>query len=123
MCSEPLWVLGNGVQLQQVFTSIVHNALQAMQGGPGRLVVTTARTGERAVVEFGDTGPGIPPEHLHRVFDPFFTPKKVGEGKGLGLAIPYGIVRDHDGTVRVTNRPEGGACFTLELPRSEPGGS
>lgn len=122
MCSEPLWVLGNGVQLQQVFTNIVQNALQAIRQGPGRLVVTTTRMGERAVVEFADTGPGIPPEHLHRVFDPFFTTKKIGEGTGLGLSISYGIVRDHGGSIHVRNRSEGGACFTVELPLTEPGG-
>ncbi len=117
---EPLWVRANAVQLQQVFTNIVQNALQAMGTGPGTLQVSTDRVGDRAVVEFADTGPGIPPEHLSRVFDPFFTTKKLGEGTGLGLSISYGIVRDHGGTLRAHNRPEGGACFTVELPLCEP---
>ncbi|MCS7234406.1 MAG: ATP-binding protein [Armatimonadota bacterium] len=117
---EPLWVQANAVQLQQVFTNIVQNALQAMRGGPGSLFVTTGRAGDRAVVQFEDTGPGIPPEHLTRVFDPFFTTKKLGEGTGLGLSISFGIVRDHGGTIRARNRPEGGACFTVELPLSDP---
>jgi len=116
---EPLWVRANAVQLQQVFTNIVQNALQAMGGGPGRLEVATRRVGDRAVVEFSDTGPGIPAEHLSRVFDPFFTTKKLGEGTGLGLSISYGIVRDHGGTIRAANRPEGGACFSVELPLCE----
>ncbi len=119
---EPLWVLGNAVQLQQVFANIVQNAVQAMRHGPGELVVTTGRVGDRAVVEFADTGPGIPPEHLGRIFDPFFTTKGVGEGTGLGLSISYGIVRDHGGVLRARNRPEGGACFTVELPLCEPPG-
>ncbi len=122
LCPEPLWVRGNGVQLQQVFTNIVQNALQAMREGPGQLLVTASKRADRAVVEFADTGPGIPPEHLGRVFDPFFTTKKVGEGTGLGLSISYGIVRDHGGTIRVQNRPEGGACFAVELPLSDPPG-
>jgi signal transduction histidine kinase len=117
---EPLWVQANPVQLQQVFTNIVQNALQAMRGGPGTLSVTTGRAGDRAVVQFEDTGPGIPPEHLNRVFDPFFTTKKLGEGTGLGLSISFGIVRDHGGTIRARNRLEGGACFTVELPLSDP---
>jgi len=117
---EPLWVRGNPVQLQQVFTNIVQNALQAMREGPGQLVVTTQRAGDQAVVEFADTGPGIAPEHLNRVFDPFFTTKKLGEGTGLGLSIAYGIVRDHGGAIRVRNRPEGGACFAVDLPLCEP---
>lgn len=118
---EPLVVLGNPLQLQQVFLNIVRNALQAMGGQPGRLEISTVRAGDRAVVEFADTGPGIPPEHLSRVFDPFFTTKKVGEGTGLGLSISYGIVRDHGGSIRVRNRPQGGACFTVELPLAQPG--
>jgi len=118
---EPLVVLGNALQLQQVFLNIVRNALQAMRDRPGRLEISTTRAGDRAVVEFADTGPGIAPEHLGRVFDPFFTTKKVGEGTGLGLSLSYGIVRDHGGTIRVRNRPEGGACFTVELPLAQPG--
>jgi len=117
---DPLWVRANAVQLQQVFTNIVQNALQAMGSGPGTLRVSTDRVGDCAVVEFADTGPGIPPEYLGRVFDPFFTTKKLGEGTGLGLSISYGIVRDHGGTIRAHNRPEGGACFTVELPLCEP---
>lgn len=117
---DPLWVRANAVQLQQVFTNIVQNALQAMGSGPGTLRVRTDRVGDCAVVEFADTGPGIPPEYLGRVFDPFFTTKKLGEGTGLGLSISYGIVRDHGGTIRAHNRPEGGACFTVELPLCEP---
>jgi signal transduction histidine kinase len=117
---EPLWVRGNPVQLQQVFTNIVQNALQAMREGSGELVVTTQRVGDQAVVEFADTGPGISPEHLNRVFDPFFTTKKLGEGTGLGLSIAYGIVRDHGGAIRVRNRPGGGACFAVDLPVCEP---
>jgi signal transduction histidine kinase len=118
---EPLVVLGNALQLQQVFLNIVRNALQAMRGQGGRLEITTARAADRAVVEFADSGPGIAPEHLSRVFDPFFTTKKAGEGTGLGLSLSYGIVRDHGGTIHVRNRPEGGACFTVELPLAQPG--
>ena len=64
-----------------------------------------------------DAGPGVPPELLGRILEPFFTTKPAGDGTGLGLAIVHGIVRAHGGQVLVRNRPEGGASFTFELPR------
>jgi signal transduction histidine kinase len=110
-------VRGDVHQLQQVFLNIVNNAIYAMRHrDPARLEVTTRQRGGRVTIEFADTGPGIAPEHLHKVFDPFFTTKKIGEGTGLGLSISYGIVRDHGGTITGGNRPEGGACFSVELP-------
>ena len=66
-----------------------------------------------------DNGPGIPPEQLGHIFDPFFTTKAPGKGTGLGLSISYGIVEQHGGRLDAANAPEGGAEFTLELPRSD----
>ncbi|MDR5682700.1 MAG: ATP-binding protein [Armatimonadota bacterium] len=110
-------VRGDLHQLQQVFLNIVNNAIHAMRGrAPARLEVVTRHRRDRVVIEFADTGPGIAPEHLHRLFDPFFTTKRIGEGTGLGLSISYGIVRDHGGTITAANRREGGARFTVELP-------
>jgi signal transduction histidine kinase len=63
-----------------------------------------------------DTGHGIPADALSRVFEPFYTTKEVGKGTGLGLAIAYGIIQEHGGQITVSNHPEGGAVFTVELP-------
>ena len=68
------------------------------------------------MVSVRDTGNGIPPDVLSRIFEPFYTTKDVGKGTGLGLAITYGIVQEHGGEIIATNHPEGGAVFTIELP-------
>src|SRR5205807_1109557 len=79
------------------------------------------RPAEGAVrVEVLDDGPGIPPEHLARIFDPFYTTKPPGEGSGLGLSVSYGIVTEHGGKLWAENRAEGGAAFHLELPIAGP---
>jgi two-component system NtrC family sensor kinase len=67
-------------------------------------------------VEVADTGPGIAPEHLSRIYDPFFTTKTARKGTGLGLSITYGIVRDHGGVIEVDSRPAEGTRFRLEFP-------
>ena len=67
-------------------------------------------------IQIADNGPGLDAEALPRLFEPFFTTKEVGQGTGLGLAIAYGIVQEHEGRLVATNRPEGGALFTIELP-------
>jgi signal transduction histidine kinase len=69
-------------------------------------------------VEVADSGQGIAPEHLHRIYDPFFTTKGARKGTGLGLSVTYGIIQEHGGSIEVSNRPDGGACFRLELPVS-----
>ncbi len=107
-------------QLQQVFSNLVRNAVQAMRGAAGRgtLTVTTRydeATG-RAIARIADDGPGIPPQYLQKIFDPFFTSKPEGEGTGLGLAIARGIVEVHGGRIGVQSRPGEGASFTVELP-------
>ena len=103
-------------QLQQVFLNMVNNAADAIleHSSAGDLWVRTAVEGQRLVIEFTDSGPGV--KDPSRVFDPFYTTKPVGKGTGLGLSICYGIVTEHGGTIRVRNVPAGGACFTIELP-------
>ena len=115
--SETLPVHGNGSQLQQVFTNIAFNAYQAMckQGG-GKLTVKSRLASDVVEVEFTDTGPGIPQEHLDHLFEPFYTTKPEGEGTGLGLSIAYGIVHSHGGRIEVSNASENGASFTVYLP-------
>jgi two-component system, NtrC family, sensor kinase len=67
-------------------------------------------------VEVSDTGHGIAPEHIHRIYDPFFTTKAARKGTGLGLSVTYGIIQEHGGSIEVSNRRSGGASFRLELP-------
>src|SRR5256884_293037 len=106
-------------QLQQVFLNLVTNAEQAMEKSPRepqRLIVRTRRTGAVIRMEVEDTGPGIPPNLLERIFNPFFTTKPTGSGTGLGLSISLGIVREHDGRIWAENAPQGGARFIVEVP-------
>src|SRR5581483_6925745 len=89
-------------QLQQVFLNLITNAEQAMERAERqkqRLMVRTARSGDKIRIEVEDTGPGIPPKPLERIFNPFFTTKPTGSGTGLGLSISLGIVREHDGRI------------------------
>ena len=106
---------GNAGKLQQVFLNLILNARDAMRTG-GALEVRTWQEGSRARVEVADSGTGIAPEHLHRVYDPFFTTKPARQGTGLGLAVTYGIIQEHGGSIEVSNRPGGGAQFRIELP-------
>jgi signal transduction histidine kinase len=102
-------------ELNQVWTNIIDNAVAAM-GGSGTLTIRTKRDGEYAVVEIGDTGPGIPPEIRNRIFEPFFTTKPIGEGTGLGLDISWRIVvKRHHGDLRVESAP-GDTRFMIVLP-------
>jgi two-component system, NtrC family, sensor histidine kinase HupT/HoxJ len=127
-------VLASRAQLQQVLMNLVqnaydaaHEATRARDGSPlpppydlpPTLWIRAERVGEQVVLKLRDNGPGIFPEHLHRIFDPFFTTKPVGKGTGLGLSISYGIVEQHGGTLTAANHPQGGAEFTLSLPRTE----
>jgi signal transduction histidine kinase len=113
-------VRGNAGQLQQVFLNLFLNARDAMSAG-GTLEVRTWPEGSGARAEVADTGQGIAPEHLHRIYDPFFTTKAVRKGTGLGLSVTYGIIQEHGGSIEVSNRPGGGASFRLELPLAVPG--
>jgi signal transduction histidine kinase len=105
-------------ELNQVWTNLIDNASQAMDGH-GTLIVRTAMDGERVRVEIGDTGPGIPEKLRKRIFEPFFTTKPVGQGTGLGLDISYRIVVGrHGGDLTVESRP-GDTRFIVRLPLTE----
>jgi signal transduction histidine kinase len=104
-----------GAELNQVWTNLIDNALQAMDGH-GTLTVRTCRIDDDVQVQIGDTGPGIPDEIVSRIFEPFFTTKPVGEGTGLGLDICWRIVvNKHHGDLSVQSRP-GDTWFTVRLP-------
>ena len=108
-------VPGYGAELNQVWTNLIDNALQAM-GGDGTLTVRTYQQDESVFVQVGDTGPGISDEIVSRIFEPFFTTKPVGEGTGLGLDISWRIiVNKHHGDLSVKSKP-GETVFTVRLP-------
>jgi two-component system, NtrC family, sensor kinase len=135
--AEPLPVIGHEGELHQVFSNLIVNALDAMSPSGGRLTLAAEAVDSRIRVTVSDTGPGIPPERLDRIFDPFFSSKpgrrngagasgsgRAGgaegsqSGAGLGLAISTNIVRRHAGEIRVENHAERGGCsFIVELPR------
>jgi signal transduction histidine kinase len=95
--------------------NLILNARDAMHGG-GRLTIETRVVDTSAVIELSDTGVGIAPENIARIYDPFFTTKEVGQGTGLGLALSYGIIQEHSGRIFVDSRPGEGAHFTIKLP-------
>src|SRR5579883_437004 len=108
-------VNGNAGKLQQVFLNLFLNARDAMPEG-GTLEVRTWAEDSTAKIEVADTGSGIAPEHLNRIYDPFFTTKAARKGTGLGLSVTYGIIQEHGGSIEVSNRRSGGARFRLDLP-------
>ncbi|MCW2295079.1 two-component system C4-dicarboxylate transport sensor histidine kinase DctB [Pseudomonas sp. BIGb0408] len=114
---QPAWVAGDAIRLEQVLVNLIRNALDAMQQSPApRLAFELTLTDDHWSLHIDDSGAGIDAEALPQLFDPFFTTKPVGDGLGLGLAVSYAIVRELDGDLLATNRPEGGARFTLRLP-------
>jgi len=115
--AEDVVVLGNGIQLEQVFINLLTNARDAMANSPRKIITITCKASKKWVdISVGDTGPGIPPELEQRIFDPFFTTKEVGAGTGLGLSITYGIIKEHQGTIMVKRHAGEGALFLIQLP-------
>ena len=115
-------VKGSSGKLQQVFLNLFMNARDAMElvAAPayprGVLNVTTRRGAKGVEVDVLDTGSGIAPEHLSRIYDPFFTTKSVKKGTGLGLSVTYGIIQEHGGAIEALSKPGEGTCFHLEFP-------
>ena len=104
-------------QVQRVFINMIVNAAEAMNGN-GQLSISTKRDLARGCIEitFSDTGTGISEENLEKIFDPFFTTKETGHGVGLGLAISYGIIKEHGGTISVESEVGKGTTFIIRLP-------
>ncbi|HKA98591.1 MAG TPA: ATP-binding protein [Streptosporangiaceae bacterium] len=112
-------ISGYPAELNQVWTNLIDNAVDAM-GGTGTLTLRTALDRGQVLIEFGDTGPGVPPEIRDRIFEPFFTTKGVGEGTGLGLDISWRIiVNKHHGDLKVESEP-GNTRFQVCLPINPP---
>lgn len=101
-------------ELNQVWTNLIHNAIQAMQN-KGKLIIIVSQENQHIMVQVTDSGCGIPPEIQFRIFEPFFTTKPVGEGSGLGLDIVRKIIEKHQGTIEVKSQP-GKTTFTVKLP-------
>lgn len=115
-------IMGSSNQLQQVCTNIILNALHAMpQGGELRIATSVKEIDSKRVtqIEFTDTGYGINQENLRKIFEPFYTTKKPGEGTGLGLSVSYGIIRDHNGEILVQSEMGKGTTFRIVIPVAE----
>lgn len=114
-------VVADRDQMQQVFLNLLTNAEHAVRdaGRRGRIVVESRLVGNRVRVTISDNGTGIAPDHLEKIFLPFFTTKELGRGTGLGLSICYGIVQDHGGSLEASSRVGDGATFVVELPAAE----
>lgn len=106
---------GNAPKLQQVLMNLILNARDAMPHG-GALEISTEAHNDSVVINVRDTGLGIAPEHLAKIYDPFFTTKRIGQGTGLGLAVSYGIIRDHGGHISVESKLSEGTLFQITLP-------
>ena len=116
-------ISGSPGRLQQVFLNLFLNAKDAMPGGGTLRIITT--NGDAVSVAVSDTGSGIAQEHIHRIYDPFFTTKAApregqGKGTGLGLSVTYGIIQEHAGKIRVDSRPGEGTTFFLDFPVASP---
>jgi two-component system NtrC family sensor kinase len=107
---------GNAGKLQQVFTNLILNARDALPTGGQITLRTTAKDDDTLAIEIMDTGIGIAPENVAKIYDPFFTTKGVGRGTGLGLAVTYGIVQEHSGHITVESTPGHGTTFRITLP-------
>jgi PAS domain S-box-containing protein len=120
MSPEPVVVLGDRYELQQVLLNLVNNAVHAVSqlesGRPRRIRLETALQSGTAVLRVRDSGPGVPPHLISYLFTPFFTTKAPGEGTGLGLSLSYGLVKAHGGILDYEALPEGGAEFRISLP-------
>jgi two-component system NtrC family sensor kinase len=114
-------VSGDAVQLQQAVIALGTNALDAMPEG-GVLAISARDAGPQILVEISDTGVGIPPENIPKIFEPFFTTKEVGRGTGLGLAVCYGILTEHGGSLDVQSTVGAGTTFTITLPTANQNG-
>jgi two-component system NtrC family sensor kinase len=114
------FIIGDAHQLEQVFLNIINNAVDAIMdsGRGGTLKVRIYPEGDRVCIEFRDSGPGL--RDPKKIFDPFYTTKKIGKGTGLGLSICYGIIKEHGGDIIAFNHEDGGALFQLKLPIAGP---
>jgi len=110
-------IKANPGEIQQVFTNLITNAFQAMNGKENKLTLSSRSLKDFVEIKVGDNGVGISHQYVKKIFDPFFTTKKMGEGTGLGLNIVYRIVTKYEGTIEVESTEGVGTLFTLKFPK------
>lgn len=103
-------------QLQQVILNIINNAADALAGHPGRITITTSYDQDHIWISLSDTGRGMTPDQMEKIFMPFYTTKGVGKGTGLGLSVSYGIIKSLGGEIKVESTLGEGSTFSIELP-------
>ena len=117
---DKLELYGRKGQLHQIIVNLVQNAADVLEGDPkGEIVITGERVGGDVVIRVADNGPGIPPERIDKIFEPFYTTKPIGAGTGLGLYVSYNMAMKQGGDLTAANRPEGGAEFTVRVPADD----
>jgi len=109
-------ILTDGNQLQQVILNIINNGVDAIGDHPGKITIKTSYNKDKVRTAISDTGSGIEPDKLDKIFLPFFTTKEVGKGTGLGLSVSYGIIKNLGGTIEVNSVVGQGSTFTIILP-------
>ena len=107
--------MAEGHRLQQILLNLIDNALDAV-GHDGKVTITTSNTPTDIVIEVADNGPGIPPEVMKKIWDPFFTTKEQGKGTGLGLSISQNIIRTLGGSIELQSKEGEGTVFTVKVP-------
>ena len=105
-------------QLMQVFINILINAVDALTEDRNRIIIRSKKQGSDFIIQFEDEGIGIKPENISKIFEPFYTTKKVGKGPGLGLSVSYGIIKNLNGRIDVQSESGKGSIFTISLPRT-----
>ncbi len=109
-------IMTDSNQLQQVLLNFLNNAIDALEGRTGTITIALRRVESDVRVSIADTGRGMSPEQLGKIFLPFYTTKEVGKGTGLGLSVSYGIIKDLGGSIEVESSPGEGSTFTIILP-------
>ena len=118
---EDITVMVDRRKMQEALINLLINAIQAIGNEEGAITVAATTNADNAVISISDTGQGIDQKTLERIFDPFFSTKEVGQGTGLGLYIVYGIIKKHQGHIRVESEPGKGTTFNISLPLVKPG--
>lgn len=117
---DPVKAIGNTIELNQVLLNVIKNAMDAVSGQlQGRVIVTVAEKNRKCEIVIRDNGPGIPVKNRSHIFEPFFTTKEEGKGTGLGLYITYGILKKHNGDIKLDTTYKNGTSFIITLPTAQ----